>query len=300
MDKPVTTVIDKQRCIGCGVCVQVCPADTLSVVEGKSTVTGERTLHCGHCQAVCPTEAIKVEALDPDTLELATIRAPQRWMPFGKYNTPGLVALMRSRRSTRNYKPDPVPLDILQDLVKIGIAAPSGTNEQAWTWTILPTREAVMQVGKASLDFFSKLNRMAGKRWLRTGLKLAGKPELADYHANYAENVAEAIKEFEAGGRERLFHGATAAILIGSQGGTTPREDALLAAQNILLAAHSMGLGTCLVGFVVEAASNDKKIKLAAGMPVDEPLHAVIALGYPAEKYQRQVGRPTPVVRVTE
>ncbi len=301
MDKPVTTVIDKARCIGCGVCIQVCPADTLSVVDGKCTVTGDRSMHCGHCEAVCPSEAIRVEALDRENLELVTVKVPRKWVKHGKYDTDGLVALMRSRRSCRNYREKEVPLDLLHDLVKIGVSAPSGTNEQVWTFTLLPTREAVMKVGGATVEFFKKLNSMAGKAWLRGGLKLVGKPELAAYHAGHAEQVAEAIKEFEGGGRERLFHGATAAILIGSKrGGSTPGEDALLATQNILLAAHAMGLGSCLVGFVVEAAKNEKKIKAAAGMPAEEQLNAVIALGYPREKYYRQVARIKPVVRVTE
>ena len=60
-----------------------------------------------------------------------------------------------------------------------------------------------------------------------------------------------------------------------------------------------MGLGTCLIGFVVEAAKEDNRVKTCVGIPADEPLHAVIALGYPREVYQRQmVSRKTPLVRV--
>ena len=299
--EPITTVVDHELCIGCGLCVSVCPSDTLEILDGKSHVTGPRSLGCGHCQAVCPTEAIKVQALDPDNLALSTIQASDRWIKHGDYDTAGLVNLMRSRRSCRNYKDKPVPLELLHDLVKVGVSAPSGTNEQAWSFTIMPTREAVMKVGEATMTFFKKLNRMAGKAWLRQGLKLAGKPELSAYHAEYAQRVAEAIEEYERSGKERLFHGATAAILVASRpGASTPVEDALLATQNILLAAHAQGLGSCLVGFVVEAAKNDKRVGAAAGMPADETLNAVIALGYPRERYKRQVPRPTPLVRVTE
>jgi len=300
-DKPVTTDVNHELCIGCGLCLTVCPSDTLEIKDGKCHVTGPRSLGCGHCQAVCPTEAIRVQSLDPDNLALSTVKASGRWIKHGDFDTGALVDLMRSRRSCRNYKERPVPLELLHDLVKIGTSAPSGTNEQAWSFTVLPTREAVMKVGEATMTFFKKLNKMAGQAWLRGGLKLVGRPELAAYHAEYAERVAEAIVEYEKTGKERLFHGATAAILVGScPGSSTPIEDALLAAQNILLAAHAQGLGTCLVGFVVEAAKNDKRVGVAAGIPADEKLHAVIALGWPREKYKRQVARPTPLVRVVE
>ena len=77
-------------------------------------------------------------------------------------------------------------------------------------------------------------------------------------------------------------------------------EDAMLATQNILLAAHSMGLGSCLIGFAVEAMRNDPRIKPFIKIPAEETVYAVIALGYPDEAYRRLTGRKKAVVRYFE
>lgn len=297
LDQRVTTVIDSARCNGCGSCVKVCPSDTLRLVDGKAAVVGDRSLNCGHCQAACPQEAVRVNALDEGRLH--SFQVSEDWVPHGRPDAASLVALMRSRRSCRSFKDRPVSLEVLRDLALVGTSAPSGTNCQAWTFNILPDRNAVLAVARETLAFFERLNWMAEQRWLRLGMRLLGKRELDAYRANYYERVKEAVTEFKRGGRERLFHGATAAILIGSRpGATTPVEDALLATQNILLCAHALGLGTCLVGFVVAASHRRPAIKVRAGMPADEPLHAVIALGYPAESYQRQARRLLPTVRI--
>ena len=81
---------------------------------------------------------------------------------------------MRSRRSCRNYRSRPVPRELLADLVNIGISAPSGTNCQPWTFTLLPTREAVLKVAEETMKFFKNLNRLAGISLLRNGLRLVG------------------------------------------------------------------------------------------------------------------------------
>lgn len=199
---------------------------------------------------------------------------------------------MASRRSCRNFQVKPVERAALEDLVRIGVTAPSGTNSQTWTFTILPTREAVIALGDQVARFFRRINKAAENRWLRTVLRLVGKPELHDYYSDYHQSVAEALAERANGGADRLFHGATAAIVVGSRpGGSTVKEDALLATQNILLAAHSMGLGTCLIGFAVIPLVRDFRIKRSAGIPEGEKVHSVIALGHPDESYRTVAGR---------
>ena len=237
-------------------------------------------------------EAIRVKVIDEEMSQYKTFTAEKDWLPPGKFNTSLLVRLMASRRSCRHFTDQPVERAVLEDLVKIGITAPSGTNSQSWTFTILPTRKAVTAFAESVACFFGRLNKTAEKTLLRLLLKLTGKGELDAYYHGYYRKVKEALEEWYGSGKDRLFHGSTAVMIIGSKpGATCPAEDALLATQNILLAAHGMGLGSCLIGFAVTAMKKDPSIQRSIGIPAEEEIHAVIALGYPDEVYQRIAGR---------
>ncbi len=298
-DRTVTTSIDADECIGCGACVEVCPSETLELVDGTAVVSGDESINCGHCEAVCPSGAVKVAALDPKATRYETFEARREWMPFGEGNLSTLVHLMASRRSCRSYTSEPVSRDALEDLVKIGATAPSGTNSQAWTFTVLPSRDAVLALGNLVARFYRTLNWFAERRPLRVLGRITGRPQLEEYYRDHYEKIKEGLAEFERGERERLFHGATAAILVGSKpDASCPAEDALLATQNILLSAHVMGLGTCLIGFVVEAIRHDFRIPGALGLGKGEKVHSVIALGQPDEAYERVAGRLPIATRV--
>ena len=298
MDRTVATTIDAEACTGCGQCPTVCPHDTIEMRDGTAVVTGDSCLACGHCIAACPVEAVTVQAIDANALEFENIKLDNQWLPYGEYDTSQLVRLMRSRRSCRNFTDARIALSILEDLVKIGTTAPSGSNCQAWTFTLLPTREDVVALGNRSAEFFKKTNRLAEKGYLRWLLKLLGKEQLDFYHKNYYASVKQALADWESTGRDLLFHGATALIVVGSRpGASCPAEDALMASQNILLGAHSLGLGTCLIGFAVSVLNNDAAIKTYIGIPSEETVHAVIALGYPDETYAGFAGRKPAIVR---
>jgi nitroreductase len=101
---------------------------------------------------------------------------------------------MASRRSCRSFLDTPVDSRILEDLVKLGCTAPSATNCQLWTFTILPSRKDVEHLGRLVGDFYVKLNAMAEKSWLRSIMKLVGKPELDRYYKNYYEFVKQGME----------------------------------------------------------------------------------------------------------
>lgn len=292
MTEKNTIIIDREKCTGCALCVGVCPDQTISMEANKAEITGSRCLQCGHCSAICPVTAIEVRAIAPDSLSFNGFELNNRWLKWGEFDTGELVRLMASRRSCRNYLDKPVSREMLEDLVKIGTTAPSGTNSQKWTFTVLDRRGQVEKFGDGVGAFFRKLNKMAANPLLRLISLLFSKDALGNYYRRYYDSIKKGLERREQEGCDLLFHGAPAVILIGSEDGAScPAEDALLATQNILLGAHAMGLGSCLIGFAVSAMQRDPSIKDILSIPREEPIYAVIALGHPDECYQRLTGR---------
>jgi nitroreductase/ferredoxin len=297
-DRTVSTTIDAALCVGCGQCISVCPKETLTLIDGKAVVTGTESMDCDHCAAACPTGAVRVAAVDPSLGCFQTFVADTRWRPHGRFDVAELVNLMGSRRSCRNFTERPVAPALLEDLVKVAVTAPSGTNCQPWTFTILPNRAAVLQLGRQVGDFFRRTNRLAARPWLRTLLKWIGRPDLDRYFRQHYDSVARALADWDRGERDRLFHGATAVIVVAAdRAASCPAEDALLGTGQILLAAHAMGLGSCLIGFVIEAMRRDVRITRTLGIADREMPCAVIALGWPDEAYRRVAGRKPVQVR---
>lgn len=53
--------VDKEKCIGCGACVSVCPQNVFEMKNGKSRVARpENCVECNACVESCPVEAIKL------------------------------------------------------------------------------------------------------------------------------------------------------------------------------------------------------------------------------------------------
>ncbi|MBS3814055.1 MAG: FAD-binding protein [Candidatus Bipolaricaulota bacterium] len=75
--------IDREECIGCGECVEVCPVDALSLdSEEKAVVDEDTCTSCGLCISTCPTNAIetKIMARKGDTSQYSGV-----WV-FGETN----------------------------------------------------------------------------------------------------------------------------------------------------------------------------------------------------------------------
>ena len=285
-------IIDQQVCTGCEACLSICP-DRIIVVDssGKALVKGDSCMQCGHCYAVCPVEAVAVPFLDqPVHLRSVEIQSGDRTAE--PLSPVGLIELMKQRRSCRLYLETPVDRMVLDDLVRAAVTAPSGTNSQGWKFIILPAREEVIRLGEVTADFYRRLNRKASSPPLRFLLRLTGNRALQTYYEKYFDTVSKALEEWDNVGKDRLFHGASAAIVVAAdRTSSCPGEDALLASQNIVLMAEALGLGSCLIGYVVEAARRDDSINRLLGLDKKYGIYSVIALGHPAVTFMRPVGR---------
>lgn len=57
--KSVKAVVDKEKCIGCGQCVDVCPVNAIKLADGKADISDE-CIECGACVSTCSVGAISL------------------------------------------------------------------------------------------------------------------------------------------------------------------------------------------------------------------------------------------------
>lgn len=59
----VTLKLDEKKCVGCGMCLLVCPHAVLSLTNGKiEVVNRDACMECGACARNCPVEALDVRS----------------------------------------------------------------------------------------------------------------------------------------------------------------------------------------------------------------------------------------------
>ena len=55
-------MVNKEKCIGCGSCVNMCPVNAISFdSDGKAVIDKEKCIKCLTCENICPVQAIKIE-----------------------------------------------------------------------------------------------------------------------------------------------------------------------------------------------------------------------------------------------
>ena len=52
--------IDQEKCTGCGICVDICPLEAISMENDKAKVDNDTCTECGQCVDECPNKAISV------------------------------------------------------------------------------------------------------------------------------------------------------------------------------------------------------------------------------------------------
>jgi len=174
---------------------------------------------------------------------------------------------IRNRRAVRDFTDQRIDRATVQRLIDAAVKAPSAMNLQPWTFLVVQDRSALRRFSDAAKAY------------------LVGTTVPSSLLANYRHMLTDAAFE--------IFYGAPTLIVVCTDGSpsteaTHAAEDCCLAAENLMLAAHATGLGSCWIGFArpwlaTEAAKSD------LAMPKNWVPVAPIVVGHP-----RQAPPPPP------
>jgi coenzyme F420-0:L-glutamate ligase / coenzyme F420-1:gamma-L-glutamate ligase len=189
------------------------------------------------------------------------LQAPEALHPFHQ--------LILSRRSIRNFRPDPVPPDLVNDLLVLAGRAPSSHNRQPWRWVVVHTEEAKQRLVEAMAEEFRRDLERDGlseekiePMLARSRQRIGGAPIVVVPCLSMEE-----MDHYPDHNRQRCEW----------QMGV---QSVALACQNLLLGAHAVGLGGCWICapiFCVPA------VQRALDLPLEWEPQGLLTLGWPAD-----------------
>lgn len=267
-------VVDENKCARDGLCTMACPL-TIILQKGKGTFpeprknADELCIACGHCVAVCPTGALSHREMSPD--QCAPLR--KDLLLDGEQ----AEHFLRSRRSIRNYKDEPVDSEMISRLIDIARCAPSGHNTQPVKWLVIHDHETLKRMVGMVID------------WMRDMLK--NQREIAK--GLHMDIIVGAYKF----GFDGVCRGAPHVIAAHAPRDAMPAPAACTIALAYLeLAAPALGLGTCWGGYFTVAANQWEPLKETLSLPDGDVVYGAVMLGHPKFRYQRLPVRKDPQV----
>lgn len=164
-------------------------------------------------------------------------------------NTNPVIETIMARRSVRKYQDRQVEHDKLQLVAECGINAPSGMNKQPWAVRIVESQKFINET---------------------TAFFVEEHPEISGRDANF----------------KNMYRNAPNIICVAAPSGGSGNLDAGLLGENMMVAAQSLGLGTCCLGSAANYLNTSEKIKpylKQLNLPDGYKLVYVLAIGYPDE-----------------
>jgi len=183
-----------------------------------------------------------------------------------EFDSDKLLSAMKSRRSIRQFKAKTIEEDKLQKILEAGRYAPTGSNAQDVTFTILGSKQ-------------NEAEEMCVKLF-RKGKKLGGS------FNSYLKNLVITDDFF--------FKGAPLVVVLSSKSNI----NAGLASSYMELMAYNLGLGVLYSGFFVICAKLIKKLRDLLQLPDGHEVVSCMVIGYPDVEYRRIAPRKDPKVKI--
>ncbi|HIC92536.1 MAG TPA: nitroreductase [Syntrophaceae bacterium] len=189
-----------------------------------------------------------------------------------------IIEAINGRKSIRAFKNDPVDKTLITKILEAAIKAPSAINQQPWHLVVV-TGEAKERLASAILREYKEkgmvhelVKEELPKKYERRT------QELFTQIKTYLDEMGQDMSYILEGSCR--FYDAPVAIMVTMDKALYPSRllEIGAAMENLMLAAHSMGLGTCPIGFILRY---EEAIREELGIPNHMEVVLGIALGYP-------------------
>lgn len=182
----------------------------------------------------------------------------------------GVFQAILARRSVRSYTQQEVPQHCIMTLLAGAIRAPAVMHEESCAFVVIQNRALLQSLSAEA-----------------SALSAAQQDLFINGHGKNDDNHEKAVAN--------LFHDAGTLIIICARADTAFAEaNCWLAAENLMLAACGMQLGSCIIGTALPAMQTPA-LKARFGIPPQFEAVAPIVLGWPSGE-TRAVPRKSPVL----
>ena len=191
-----------------------------------------------------------------------------------------LIQAIHERRSCRAFKSDPVPRDLIEEILGLAIRAPSAINLQPWEFTVVVGEEKE-RLSRTFIKAYKEKQISCGpgnvkplpKTVAKRGAKTLSmmKPFFEEMGVNPDQYINEGSSN---------FYGAPVAIILCVDDSFSKANlvDMGITLGYFLLAAHAVGLATCPIGLI---CAYEDEIRDLLNIPENKCVVVGIALGYP-------------------
>ena len=189
-----------------------------------------------------------------------------------------LFEAIKGRRSVRNYLDKPVEREKIEQIIEAGLWAPTGQNIQPCRFIVVTDRALIDEI---EAEIY-KIGRLFKR--IRPVVGLFGQ----EMRGGKGKRVFKSLKE-------KGLYKAPAIIMVGAMrdSSSTYLKDCSLVTQNLMLAAHAIGLGSCYIGWM-RLLNYSLKIKRRLKLPKGFDIADAILLGYPASTPQAPKRKTVP------
>jgi nitroreductase len=178
---------------------------------------------------------------------------------------------MLARRSVRSYETRKVDMSTVRTLLEAAVRAPTAIHQEPWGFVVIQDKQLLKKLSDQAKPLF-----------------------LAEVRQHATEHSKHLLDTFDKPDFNIFYDAGTLILICGKTTSSFYMADCWLAAENLMLAACAMDLGTCVIGSALPVL-NMPEVKNELKISKDFSVVAPIVLGYPHER-TAPTSRKSPVI----